>query len=543
MQGPVTLSAPSWENYIHAVAAREARIALAKQELARRSLLDFTVYFHPNYKVGWFNKELCELLDAFIEAVERQLSPCLIISAPPRHGKSELVSVKLPAYALGKHPDWEIVCATYGQDLATDFGAKVRAHITDPRFASLFPELKLDDSSRAKDNFLTTVLGGYKAVGIGGALTGRGAHIADVDDPVKDKEEADSETMRERAWNWYNTVLSTRLHPGGGKIITQTRWHEDDLTGRVEEQAALEPDGEQWTKFTYTALAEEDEYRRDLATGKILEPRTILRTKGEALHPERYSATWLERRKKSMPVRDWSALFQQNPVPATGIVFNIEWFKFYPDNELPTNLNSYLSNDLAISEKTTADFTVLWPFGIDPNKHLWFKPDMIRERGLKQADLARLFVKKAKQHGCNYVVVEGEKLWLTFKTILEIEMAKESVYFSIEAPPPRNDPVERAGPLVGMMQMGMVHFPLSLKELILREFLAFPAGKKDDTVSTASWAAWLVGKLPSAAPPREATLPDEAPAWSYDWKKARGSKTSDDFASRHKPRHINGKAR
>ncbi len=528
MRGSPTLTAPKWEDYIHAVAARDAKIALAKQELSRRSLLDFTVYFHPNYKVGWFNRELCELLDAFVEAIERQLSPCLLISCPPRHGKSALVSVALPAYMLGKHPDWEIVCATYGQDLATDFGAKVRATISDPRYASIFPELALDDSSRAKDNFLTTQMGGYKAVGIGGALTGRGAHALLVDDPVKDKEEADSETFRDRAWNWYNTVASTRLHPGGGKICTQTRWHESDLTGRIEEQTALEPDGEKWTKFTYPAIATHDEKHRK---------------KGEALHPERYPLLWLERRRLAMPVRDWSALYQQNPVPDTGIVFDREWIKFYPDAEPPTNLKKYLASDLAISSKTYADHTVMWPFGIDEHKHLWFLSDMVREKGLKQGDLAKLMVQKAQDHACSYVVIEGEKLYLTLKDLLEQEMRRTSIYFGIEAPPPTQDPIVRAGPLIGMMQLGMVHFPKSLEELILREFLGFPAAKSNDTVSAASYAAWLVRRLPSAHAPSMPAIPDEAPAWSYEWKKARTSGKDDKFKRSHLPKKINGKAR
>lgn len=182
------------------IPANNARREMARRELARRSMLPFVLAMMPDYEVGWVHREISNILDAFIEACERQLGPRLIIELPPRIGKSELVSRKFPAFVLGKHPAWEVVSATYNQDLASDFGREVRATFQDPLFAELFPAAKIRDDSNSIDYVKFTDRGSYTAVGVGGALTGRGAHILLIDDPVKNREDADSSLIREGTW-------------------------------------------------------------------------------------------------------------------------------------------------------------------------------------------------------------------------------------------------------------------------------------------------------------------------------------------------------
>lgn len=309
----------------------ELQKELLRRELARRSILPFvTLINDDSYKVGWVHEDLCTMLDAFVEGVEKKMSPRLMVWMPPRSGKSQIISRAFPAYLLGKHPDWEIVNATYGQDLASDMGRYVRGILQDNVFQELFPNLTIDPSTQAADRIDTFISGragalgrqrgGYKAVGVGTALTGRGAHVLLIDDPVKNREEADSDTIQAATWGWYTSVARTRLAPGGGMIILQTRWSEGDLSGRILEQAKKNPEADQWGVFRFPAIAEQDEY--DYATTKILRRRA-----GEALHPERFSLKELKATRATIGTRDWEALYQQNPVPMEGAFFRREWFK------------------------------------------------------------------------------------------------------------------------------------------------------------------------------------------------------------------------
>jgi hypothetical protein len=286
---------------------------LARRELARRSLLEFTCLMRPGYIPGWIHQEITDLLDAFQQAVVEKRGPRLIIELPPRHGKSELISRCFPPFLLGHHPDWEVVCASYNSDLATDFGREVRSVLHEPRYRDLFPELEIRKDSNAVDYVKTTAKGSYTAVGVGGALTGRGAHVLLIDDPVRNREDADSELVSETTWKWYQSVARTRLSPGGGIIICMTRWSLNDLAGRLQDAAKERPDAEKWLVYSYPAIATRDEPRRK---------------SGEALHPERWPLTELEKLRGALDAREWSALYQQNPVPDSGLIFSRDWIKW-----------------------------------------------------------------------------------------------------------------------------------------------------------------------------------------------------------------------
>jgi len=315
---PFTAPRDWFTNYTQNRNSALAKAALASRELAKRSLLEFVLHFEPGYLTGWVHREICDLLDAFIEAVERKLSPRLMIFLPPRAGKTTIVSRNFPCFALGRHPEWEIISATYAQDLANDYGRYVRNNLADPLYSELFPKTVIDPSSNAADRMDTTLRGGYKAVGVGGPLTGRGAHILLIDDPLKGRQEADSEVERSNLIKWYNAVARTRLAPGGGAIIVQTRWHESDLAGQLLEQAQANKDADQWKVYSYPAIATEDEKHR---------------RKGEALHPERYPLSELHKIRASLTMgsdaREWSALYQQSPVPPEGVLFKRDWVKMY----------------------------------------------------------------------------------------------------------------------------------------------------------------------------------------------------------------------
>lgn len=289
---------------------------LADRLAARNNMARFVNLFAKTqpYLMGWVHQEVCDLCDAFVEAVEKQLSPRLIIQLPPRTGKSEIISRALPAYILGQHPEWEVVCSSYNADLAADFGRDVRSLLHDPIYRDLFPRVEVQKDSNSVSYVRLSAKGSYTAVGVGGTLTGKGAHCLLIDDPVKSREDADSEVISDATWKWYQSVARTRLAPGGGLIICQTRWSTQDLAGRLIERMNERADAEKFHVYSYPALATEDEPHRK---------------QGEALHPERWPVAELEKVRGALDAREWSALYQQNPTPDCGLFFDREWFKWY----------------------------------------------------------------------------------------------------------------------------------------------------------------------------------------------------------------------
>ena len=200
-----------------AVAGQE----LARRELLRRSLVNFTVSFTPNYDAGWVHKLICAKLEKFSKDIAAKKSPRLMLFLPPRSGKSEIASKKFPAWHLGHHPDHEIIASSYAVSLPLGFSRHIKGVIADPAYRGIFEDTKLDPKAQATDGWLTTEGGGYLPAGVCGGITGKGAHILIIDDPVKDAEEADSETQRKKVWDWYGSTARTRVAPGGGILVIQ----------------------------------------------------------------------------------------------------------------------------------------------------------------------------------------------------------------------------------------------------------------------------------------------------------------------------------
>lgn len=503
------------------IARRAAQIELARRELARRSLLPFVTLTTPNYEVGWVHEEIASLLDAFIEACERKLGPRLIIQLPPRIGKSELVSRKFPAFVLGKHPDWEVVCATYNQDLSNDFGREVRSVFLDPMFQDLFPGATIRNDSNAIDFVKFEARGSYTAVGIGGALTGRGAHVLVIDDPVKNREDADSTLVREATWKWYQTVARTRLSPGGGIIVCQTRWHEEDLTGKILLQQQANPEGDRWHVYSYPAIATEDEPHRKA---------------GEALHPERWPLSEYEKLRATLDPREWSALYMQNPTPPEGLAFKRDWFRYEVP---PKDLNWYLSTDFAIGEKETNDYTVLMPFGISDDGTIYFDVP-VRARMSSDKIITKMCELMAERKPVQ-VAIENVHISKTIGPFLRKRMEEERIYTATWGYTASRDKLARSASLRGRMEQGKVRFHPMLKNIVEEEFIPFPAGRHDDTVDAASVGMLMLDALvkPAGPPPPPKEGP---PAWSMEWIRERVQESEKERKT-FRPAHLNGKPR
>lgn len=267
---------------------------------------------------------MCEYLDKFVRLEIKRL----MIFAPPRHGKSELVSRHLPAYMLGKDPDAPIITASYGADLAKRMNRDVQRIIDSNEYRRLFPKTRLSGKNvkttadgswlRNSDEFEVVEYNGYyRGSGVGGAITGMGMKWGIIDDPIKNRQDANSPTIRQGVWDWYTSTFRTRLAPGGGILITVTRWHEDGLEARLLELADNNPKADQWTVLSFPAIAEEP-----IAAYDPREP-------GEALWPERYNAEDHESTKITSGSYDWNALYQQNPTPTVGGIFKRHWWRYW----------------------------------------------------------------------------------------------------------------------------------------------------------------------------------------------------------------------
>lgn len=329
-------------------------LAEIRRALARSCLAAFVRYTMPAYRMGWVHEEVCAELDAFLADVVAGRSPRLMLTMPPRHGKSELASRRFPAYALGRYPDLSVISTSYAADLSSRMNRDVQRVIDSPEYRELFPGTALygknirtvGNGSYLRNSDIFEIVGHkgcYRSAGVGGGITGMGGHIVIVDDPFKDRASADSPTIRQNVWDWYTSTLYTRLAPGGGVLIINTRWHMADLSGRLLE-AEARGEGDHWRVVDFPAIAMVDEAHRRA---------------GEALHPERYPLEQLLAIKKALGTRDWEALYQQRPTPDGGNIFKAEWLRFWLPKDLPEQFDQLLiSWDMTFKDGDDTDFVV-----------------------------------------------------------------------------------------------------------------------------------------------------------------------------------------
>lgn len=426
----------------------------------------------------------------------------VIIQMPPRHGKSEFVSGHFPAWFLGMYPDKKVVLASYEHDLAASWGQKNR-DLLDAYGPSLFSVRVRQDTSAKNRWQLAHKRGGMFTTGVGGALTGKGAHLAIIDDPVKNDKEALSPTFRERNKSWYRSVLRTRMEGGRGAIIViQTRWHEDDLAGWLQSE-----NDEDWLVVSLPAIAEEDEciYLPD-------DPDTPAwtRAKGQPLWPAMKPLAALQEDMAAQGGEDghwWLALYQQRPTPLGGGILKPADFRTY---ELTADGRGYLLDtpagprlvhtgqlrkfgtmDLATSVKTSADYTVVGVFGLAGPDLLVL--DMIRNRW-EGPDLPKVAARVWQAYRPAYIGVEQAGFQLS--TVQD--MRRGAPHEDPPRPPlpikalrPQGDKVTRALTLAARMGGGNVYVLRGAKWLpgLETEMAKFPKGEHDDQVDTLSYAA------------------------------------------------------
>lgn len=310
------------------------------RSLAHENLIPYIVYRWDKFLVSAHHKLIAEKLE---EASKPGAGKRILITMPPRHGKSTIVSDFFPAWYFGKYPENQMIFATYAQNFAQDWGRKVRNHLRDPLHQWIFPESKLSEDSQSNVKFSTTKGGIYVASGLDGQITGRGAHMFLVDDIFKNQQDANSPVMRKRVKEWYPGVAYTRMMPGGSIVIMATRWHDDDLIGWLIE----EHQHENWEILNLPALS----------FGK--KEDLLRRPEGEALWPAYFPKAALEKIKATLPPSQWGALYQQDPLVDSGSIFEKDWWGEINSEDIPLDSCILVQSwDTAFKETSISDFSV-----------------------------------------------------------------------------------------------------------------------------------------------------------------------------------------
>jgi predicted phage terminase large subunit-like protein len=435
-----------------------------KNELARRDLVEYAKLQWPNYRAARHHQAIARAL----EDVESGKCKRLMIFAPPRHGKSMITSEFFPAWYLGRNPDKYIIHATYAQELAEDFGRKIRNQMADPTFSEIFKECQLSTDSASQKRLATTRGGSYFALGVGGAATGRGAHLLLIDDPVKGREEADSETYRRRLKDWYRSVAYTRLMPGGAVIIMNTRWHHDDLAGWL----LKDHKSEGWQVLSLPAVAEDCD--------------PLGRAIGEALWPDDYPLEALARIKEQSGSREWSALYQQQPTPEEGSIFKIDWFRRY--RELPQYPDLLVHSwDTGIKDEEINDPSSCTMWHAHSNR--FYLADRFNQR-LQFPDLLRAVQSLAARDNPNYILIEDKGSGQQLIQVLQRETRLPVVGVMPKGGRLAESKVSRAQGVSGLVESGRVYLPEFAPWLIdyESEIAAFPNAPHDDDVDSTTQA-------------------------------------------------------
>ena len=462
---------------------------MAAAELLRRmdateSLVAFTEFTYERYKTAPLHRQIAEQL----ERVERGEVDRLMLLVPPRHGKSELASIRWPAWYLGRHPDAQFLSVSATAELASDFGRAVRNLIGSSEYRAIF-DTTLAEDSQAKGKWHTDAGGIYYSLGIGGSVLGRGGDVILVDDPFGSMKEARSELERKNVFNFYTGTLYNRLMPGGAIVLINHRMHEDDLCGMLLAQQAA--GGDRWEVVKLPALSED----------------------GKALWPERYPVETLDRIRRNTFARDWSALYQQEPAPEEGDYFKSDWLK--PVDRLPdlATMRVYGGSDYAVTADG-GDYTVHVVVGIDPDGRMYLL-DLWRKQASSDVWVEAFCDLVLRWKPMGWAEEQGQ-IRAGIGPYLDKRCIERKAFVYREPFPTRGDKAVRAQSIRGRMALSGLYiqenalwFPALRSEL-----LSFPAGKHDDQVDALGLVGQLLDKMLAGDAPKKRPVKEDQSGYS-----------------------------
>lgn len=395
----------------------------------------------------------------------------LMLFLPPGSAKSTYTSLLFPAYWLLNNPHKLIIGASHSGSLAERFGRKVRNLVNDDRYSELF-DITLMPDSKAAGRWETSNGSEYYAVGTGGSVTGRRGDLGLIDDPVKGRQDADSETVRERTWDWYRSDFRTRLKPEAAQIIIMTRWHEDDLAGRIlpddydgRSGPVIARDGEIWEVINLPMVAREND--------------ALGRKPGELLWPEWFTPEWVVQEKKSQGPRDWQSLYQGLPTIEEGEYFkrdDVQWYE-----RRPSHMKYYLFGDYAVTEDG-GDFTEIGVAGVSPKDEIylvdWFRGQV------DSLEVVETLLDMVERWEPLVSIAESGVIRRALEPIIKKRMRSRKAFTRLEWLPTHSDKVAMARSIQAMTQLGIVHFPKDKDwaEPLIRQMTSFPNGRWDDGV-------------------------------------------------------------
>lgn len=441
--------------------------------MARRHLGHYINFTNKRYKNSAFSAAVCSALDKFLDDMQAGKRPILVLQAPPQHGKSEIVSRKLPAFILGKFPDWRIGAASYGDDLAGAMAQDVRRNIASDEHLRLFVHAATRqryDVNRMGEFTAPGGTGGYIGVGVGSGLTGRPVDIGIIDDPVKNEKEALSNTTKEGHWNWYQSVFTTRLSENSGQIIMATSWAEDDLPARICKQFAGDS---RLTVLRFPAinLPGEVGYNPELPEG--------------ALVPELKSLEFLREVKGLFSDYWWSAMYQQSPKALGGNVFKEYGLRYYLPKDLPKKFDKVIASwDCTFKDTDGTDFVVGQVWGkAGANSYLL---DQVRARMSFSRTVAEVIGLRNKWPAIREILIEDKA-----NGPAVIDVLKKSVPGIIPIEPDGSK-LARAHAVTSYWEAGNVWLPDPELAPWIKDYVAemttFPAAANDDQVDGTSQA-------------------------------------------------------
>ena len=436
-------------------------------QTAYDDLLGFCKKMDPNYIVGRHHRILANML----MAIERGDKDRICVNMPPRHGKSQLVSIFYPAWFLGRNPDKKVMMVSHTTDLAVDFGRKVRNLISTDAYKAVFPTVSLAIDSKSAGRWNTNHKGEYFACGIGSSIAGRGADLLLVDDPHSEQDVLSGNfEVFERAYEWFTFGARTRLMPGGRVAIVQTRWHLDDLTGRVTRDMAKNDKSDQYEVVEFPAILE--------VTNKKTK-----KVEQKPLWPEFFDMVALERTKASMPVFQWNAQFQQQPTAEEAALIKREWWQSWEWEDPPRCEYIIMTLDAAAETHNRADFTAITTWGVflneETNAHNIILLNSIKER-LEFPELKRVAMETYQEWEPDSFIVEKKSAG----TALYQELRRTGMPVQ-EFTPHRGsgDKLARLNSVADIVASGICWVPQTRwAEEVVEEIAGFPFMSHDDLV-------------------------------------------------------------
>lgn len=475
------------------ISPSDAALELLRRREARKGLLPFTQYTKPDYETNWHHEVLCAQLDRLVTGEIKRL----MVFMPPRHGKSELVSRRLPAYILGKLPDTSIIGCSYGADLASMMNRDVQRIIDNPRYAKIFPGTELfgknirtvSQGSYLRNSDIFEVVdhqGVYRSAGIGGGITGMGFLFGIIDDPIKDPKEAESEVFRESIWEWYTGAFWNRQAKDARILITMTRWHEDDLAGRLLSLARLDPKADQWEVLKLPGVCEDP-----------LLPHER-RGKGEALWPSRFNLEYFEA-SKANNARQHESVNQQNPTAREGNMFKVGKLGFVDIAPAQGKRVRYWDKG---ATDGSGDFTAGVKISKGPEGAFYIEHV---ERGQWATDERDEMIKSTAETDGKPVKIGGEQEPGSSGKDAALAFVRMLAGFTVATAPASGPKEVRADPFSSQVNAGNVKLVRGTwNAAFIEELRQFPQGKHDDQVDAASGAfnllfeeqgSWGVGRI------------------------------------------------